>query len=156
MKPKPQHQASGPEYPPANGLPCDRRSFLRLISAAGLAAAAMPALADNAKTKEKTETKTVEQAVKELAAQLGDEDFRTRRAATKGLIRIGKGDGKDKKKDASTKELVLTTMVPLLKHKDPEVAQRARQIQLAVAPPKKQEPPPERIFRTAGAMVQKR
>ncbi len=165
MKPKPVRQTQQPEYP-------DRRRFIRhvgLVAAgAGLAAVALPSvladpppLAGTPPVRPKPEkekdgkkavfcAETFGKDVDKLAKQLGSDDFKVRKQATAKLIAFGKGDGKNKAVDAKRKAIVIQKMNALQQAKDPEVAQRAKEIVLALTPEKKVRAVPERPIQLKG------
>ncbi len=142
MKTRPVSQRDQPDYP-------DRRSFLKGV-AGGVAALAFAAARPGTGGETK-KTKTTEEVIAALAAQLGAADFRQRKAATSALIKLGKGDGKDKAADKNVRKQVLAAMKPLAQSRDPEVAARAKQVittlTVVVAPP------PERNPQVDGGLV---
>ncbi len=142
MKPVSKKDTKKPDYP-------NRRDFLGLI---GMAALAVPATAMagapriagglRAPTKKVDKKKAfcAETCSKEVDTQiklLGSTDFKVRKQATAKLIAMGKADGEDKKVAAQKRALVLAKLEKLRAAKDPEIAQRAKAIILAVNPPKK-------------------
>jgi hypothetical protein len=80
----------------------------------------------------KTINKPPKRVVAEIDAcvnQLGDENFRVRRKATRRLVEIGTfTKPKDGNPEIPYEAYVVERMKKLFKHKDPEVAQRARDI----------------------------
>jgi hypothetical protein len=146
MKPRPTVD-SEPAYP-------SRRKFIQTFGAiaagAGLGALSMsPALAGErlpgeppiprkpVQKKMAFCAKTCGKEIDKLVLLLSDDDFRKRKQATQKLIAIGKGVGRDKKVAAQMRQLILSKMTKLKNAKDPEVAQRAKAVILAVSPPKK-------------------
>jgi len=84
------------------------------------------------------ETKQIEQMyrkkVVKLAGELGHAKFKVRKRATKELIRIGKGAGKDGHKNAVARTIVEEIMKSRKKSDDPEIAARASTVLLALIP----------------------
>jgi hypothetical protein len=157
MKTKPTRtRESEPAYP-------TRRDFIQRIGmvavGAGLGVLALPPaqandLRGNPKmpkagpSKDKAKTAFCAKTCgKEIDAQiklLGNDSFKIRTQATAKLIAIGKAEGEEKKVAEQKCALVVARMKLLKKAKDPEVAQRAKSIIVALTPPKPPPPPPIR------------
>ncbi len=139
MKPIPKSGKERGAYPTREEHNQSRRQFLQSLGLAGagfgLAFAATGAAADEPTRKD------LVKRIKVLGTKLGDASFKVRRNATRDLLAIARVTSKDKKVDAEARQLVLHEMKVLLKHKDPEIAQRAKQIIVTLTP--KPKPPPE-------------
>jgi len=131
MKPRPVRTKKAEGYP-------DRREFLAALAGGALALALTRSLRGESSEGSDTDLK---KQIADLAADLGSKNFKKRDVATKELIRIGKGNGRDNDVDAKAKKLVLAEMNALKGHKDPEVSQRVKAVILALAPP----PPPPKV-----------
>ena len=70
-----------------------------------------------------------------LSKQLGDKNFKTRKAATKELKAIGSDIARKQKKSPS-ENIIVIRMNKLLKHEDPEVKERAKDIINTIVPKK--------------------
>mgnify|MGYP006305311857 CR=1 FL=1 len=143
-RPKPIAKSTATGYP-------DRRSFLKAIGVGALAVSLWPAVSAGDKATEADETASeadkkddsdtrLKKKIALLAEALGSDDFKQRRNATRELIQLGRGRGKDEAADARVRKLVLAQMEKYKARKDPEVAQRARNIIIALTP--KPSPPP--------------
>ena len=132
MNPRPVKAAKAEGYP-------DRREFLAALAGGTIGLALTRSALATSPDKPGVDFKS---QIVHWAAQLGDKDFKKRDVATKKLIQIGKGDGKDTKEDARARKLVLEEMESLRGHKDPEVAQRAKSVVLALSPPPSPPQPP--------------
>jgi hypothetical protein len=148
MRPSAKNRDEKPGYP-------NRREFLHRIGAVaagvGLGALAVPPAAAGERLRGKPtmpgrgtvkdkKAFCADTCGKEIDAQiklLGSKDFKIRRQATAKLVAIGKAKDEDKKVAAQKRALVLAKLEKLRAAKDPEIAQRAKAIILAVNPPKK-------------------
>ena len=153
LQPRATHGQPSPDYP-------SRRNFIRCVGAVaagvGLGALALPpaeaddlrgAVAAPLKEPAKRTAFCAKTCGKEIDAQvklLSNVSFKVRKQATAKLIAIGKAEGEEKKVAEQKCALVVARMTPLKKAKDPEVAQRAKSIIVALTPPKPPPPPPIR------------
>jgi hypothetical protein len=160
MKLRPQCSEHSAQYPTLKQHKRVGGDFLRAAVALGLGAAfgtsalaGQPHVAGGMPVRPKPpvvrpagpsakKTEALAKQVVVLTNQLGSPNFKLREAATVQLIALGRGNGKCKATDLTTRQLVSASMTKCAKHEDPEVRERARRILLALTPPKKVVRPP--------------
>ena len=147
--------APSPRYPTAREFQTKIGTTLAKAVLIGAATALAPNIAsakddeNGKKTKKEAPAENIGAEIAKLASLLGADKFETRKKATERLIAIGKI--KNKKGETPYKEAVVQAMEKERKSKDPEIAQRAKQIIADLTP--KPPPPIRRTIRTGGISI---